>query len=281
MESTQGTSSPAIEDTNTVAEKVRCTNCKCWRTTDQYVGSKGVPVKRCKKCRDKDSKQKKRPEVVVKNKKRQNEKKYYVKYREKRRENDEQAYLKHNAEVAQKWRENNKEHVIAKARFRTIKSQAQKDGVVWSEDLTDEMCYTMMTSPCFYCNFISDATPNEIVRMDASGSYETSNIVSCCTSCKKSIFKRQKETTQQPRATQRSYTKGSNLPDDCAVNAADIPKYCYYIQADDKTGDGFVCSKHHPRNANTNKDWRTTRKRTVSTLNKFNSLLAYISTTAV
>lgn len=49
-------------------------------------------------CREKDAKQKKRPEVIEKRNKRQNEKKYYIKHREKKREENEQAYLKHNAE---------------------------------------------------------------------------------------------------------------------------------------------------------------------------------------
>ena len=169
--------------------KQKCTNCKCYRLVSDFIGKSGGIVKRCLKCREKDAKQKKRPDVIEKRNKRQNEKKYYIKHREKKREENEQDYLKHNAENMKKWCQNNKEH-LAKwrtqnfmQRFGCIKSQSQKKGIVWNEDLTDEMCYKMMTSNCFYCDFISDKSLNGIDRMDSMGSYEKKNVVSCCKNC--------------------------------------------------------------------------------------------------
>jgi hypothetical protein len=170
-------------------DKTRCTNCKCWRIPDDFVGKLGNVVKRCLKCREKDAKQKKRPDVLEKSRKRNNEKKYYVTHREKKREEDEGFFLEHNAEIMRKWCANNKEH-LAKwrtknfcNRFFSIKSQAQKKRIIWSDNLTDEICYKMMTSSCFYCGFISDETLNGIDRMDGMGSYEESNCVSCCKNC--------------------------------------------------------------------------------------------------
>jgi hypothetical protein len=167
----------------------QCTNCKVSRELKNFIGKSGGPVKRCLKCREKDAKQKKRPDVIEKTNKRNKEKKYYIKYRENKREENEEEYLKHNAEIMRKWCENNKEHLKAwrtqnfVQRFGAIKRQAQKKGIIWKEDLTDEMCYKMMTSNCFYCDYISDKSLNGIDRMDSLGNYEKKNTVSCCKIC--------------------------------------------------------------------------------------------------
>jgi hypothetical protein len=154
-------------------DKIKCTNCKCNRNETEFIGKSGNIVKRCLRCREKDVKQKKRPAVIEKRKQKQNENKYYIKYRQKRRSENEENYLKLNAETMKKWRENNKEHLSKwrtlnfTFRFCSIKQQAQKKGILWNEDLTDEMCYKMMTSNCFYCNFIPEKSLNGIDRMDS------------------------------------------------------------------------------------------------------------------
>jgi exonuclease VII large subunit len=128
-------------------DKSQCTNCKCYRIGSDFIGKSGNIVKRCLKCREKDAKQKKRPDIIEKRNKRQNEKKYYIKYREKKRAENEEDYLKHNAENMKKWCQNNKEHLAKwrtlnfSNRFYSIKQQAQKKGILWNEDLTDETCY--------------------------------------------------------------------------------------------------------------------------------------------
>jgi hypothetical protein len=168
---------------------IKCTNCKVSREQTDFIGKSGHIVKRCLRCREKDARQKKRPDVIEKRNKRQNEKKYYIKYREKKREENEEVYLKHNAEVGKNWRDNNKEHLKEwrtknfLSRFGGIKQQAQKKRILWNEDLTDEMCYKMMTSNCFYCNFIPDKSLNGIDRMDNNKGYTQSNVVSCCKNC--------------------------------------------------------------------------------------------------
>ncbi len=63
-------------------DKIRCTNCKCHRFPNEFIGKSGDTVKRCSKCRIKDDKQKQRPDVILKRNKRNSEKKYYVSYRE-------------------------------------------------------------------------------------------------------------------------------------------------------------------------------------------------------
>lgn len=169
--------------------KTKCTNCKWYRIHFDFIGKSGNIVKRCLKCREKDARQKKNPDVIEKRKKRQNEKKYYIKYREKKREENEEDYLKHNAKTAKIWRNNNKEHLAEWRtqhfvhRFGGIKQQAQKKGILWNEDLTDEMYYKMMTSKCFYCDYISDKSLNGIDRMDNTSGYEKKNTVSCCKNC--------------------------------------------------------------------------------------------------
>jgi len=121
---------------------------------------------------------------------RNKEKKYYVKYRETKRNENEQEYLQHNAEIQKTWRHNNEQHVASwktknvNYRLCAIKQQAKKKNIQWDDDtMTSEHCTKLMTSPCYYCAFISDDTVNGIDRMDATGYYTTSNCVSCCKNC--------------------------------------------------------------------------------------------------
>lgn len=427
-------------------EKQKCTNCKCNRLTNDFIGIKGNILKRCVKCRDKDSKRKLRPDIQEKARIRNNTNKYYIKHRENKRLENEEEYLKHNAENMRNWCKKNKKHLKEWRtknfcnRFYSMKSQAQIKGIVWNEDLTDEICYKMMTSNCFYCDFITDKTLNGIDRMDSAGSYEKSNTVSCCKDCNfikgsldpntfikrcnhiskyfngdgilnkdiwsdsisvsymsykyrsikkklpfkllnqdffeliskncyycnkensethengidrkdnsigyvidncvsccgqcnqmkgvlsdieyinickristynisntvgietpeiveciKRITKREKHEIikekiiiikQQPNKKrdiippaeeyipiQRTYTKGSNLPEDCPINSENIPKYCYYIPVTLSKGDGFCCSKSHPKHT---VNWYTTKSKKISIQDKLQQLLDYI-----
>lgn len=169
--------------------KIQCTNCKCHRIESDFIGKSGNRVKRCLKCREKDAKQKKRPDVMERKNERQREKKYYVEYRKKKREENEEEYLKNNAEIMKVWRQNNKQHLKEYKtqnfyrRFYCLKSKAQKRGILWNKDLTDEMCYKMMTSNCFYCDLVPDKSLNGLDRMDNSSGYEKKNTVGCCANC--------------------------------------------------------------------------------------------------
>lgn len=64
------------------------------------------------------------------------------------------------------------------------------------------------------------------------------------------------------------------LPDDCGVRHEDIPKYCYYKPASDKRGDKFVIDKHPAIVKEGKRTWSTTEKKTMSTYDKFQELLA-------
>jgi hypothetical protein len=169
--------------------KIRCKNCKCWRTPEDFIGKKGQEVKRCLKCREKDSKQKQKPEVREIRNKRQNEKQYYKIHREKKREENEEAYLKQNAEMAKIWRSKNKEHLAAlqtknlRARLAAIKQQANIKKIKWCDTMTNEVCKNLMESPCYYCNFKTEETLNGIDRIDSSSYYTINNCVSCCKKC--------------------------------------------------------------------------------------------------
>lgn len=177
-----------MNSTNT-QELVKCSNCKVSRTPENFIGKTGKTVKTCLKCREKDDRQKKRPDVIEKRNARGREKQYYKAYREKKREENEEEYLKHNAEIAKNWRNANKEHVAAwstnnfNRRLRAIKQQSQKKGIFWDPELTDEICREMMMNPCFYCDYISEKTLNGIDRMDNQDGYTVKNAVSCCKNC--------------------------------------------------------------------------------------------------
>jgi len=141
------------------------------------------------KCREKDARQKQKPEIIEKRNARQNEKKYYIEFRRKKRTENEEEFLKNNAVSAKNWRNNNLEHLSKyrtknfNIRLSSIKQQAAKKGYTWDELLTNKVCETFMTSPCFYCNFLSEETLNGIDRMDSAVHYKLSNCVSCCKVC--------------------------------------------------------------------------------------------------
>ena len=49
--------------------------------------------------------------------------------------------------------------------------------------MTDEVCYAMLKSPCYYCDFTSPNHLNGIDRMDNTVGYVLSNSVGCCKYC--------------------------------------------------------------------------------------------------
>lgn len=170
-------------------DKVQCTNCKCWRSQDQYIGKRGAVVKTCSACREKDARQKSKKDVKAKRNERGREKKYYETWRQKQRENDEEHFLAHNALIAKAWREKNKEHRSKWARnnlntrLTSIAQQARVKGIPWSNDMTDEVCENMVRAPCFYCSATVTDGLHGIDRMDNAKGYCTQNCVPCCKTC--------------------------------------------------------------------------------------------------
>ncbi len=169
--------------------KHQCSNCKCWRLPESFIGQGGQIVKRCLKCREKDRKQKKKPEVIAKRNERQRQKKYYVQYRKKKKEENEEEYLQHNASIMKAWRDKNSQHL---KRYRTknvnsrltgMRQQAQKKGLEWSIQMTRDICESLMRSPCVYCGFLSNETLNGIDRLDSKVGYSVDNCVGCCKVC--------------------------------------------------------------------------------------------------
>jgi hypothetical protein len=94
-----------------MADLIKCSNCPRRCPAEAFVGRSGATVKRCQKCRDKDAKQKKRPDLVAKRNARQRERKYYTAHRAKKRTEDEAGYLAHNAAIMRAWVSRNKDHL--------------------------------------------------------------------------------------------------------------------------------------------------------------------------
>jgi hypothetical protein len=167
----------------------QCSHCKVFRLQDNFIGKSGNIIKRCLNCRERDEIHKKQPAIALKINKHQREARRDIKYRENKRAKDEDAYLKNNAIKHNEWYRKNQTHCSEYAtnnfasRFRGIKQQAQNKKIIWNDDLTDEICYQLMTAQCFYCQFKSEKTLNGIDRMDSSKNYEKSNCVSCCKIC--------------------------------------------------------------------------------------------------
>jgi hypothetical protein len=130
---------------------------------------------------------KQKPEVRERRNQRQRDKAYYKTWRAKKRAENEAAFLARNAETMKAWRMNNTERLAAwrtknvTFRLSGIKQQARIKGLDFHLD--DEACKVMMTSPCFYCGFLSDDTVNGIDRMDNFEMYTSSNCVTCCKTC--------------------------------------------------------------------------------------------------
>lgn len=169
--------------------KTKCSNCRVPRTAEHFVGKRGGVVKRCLKCREKDDKQKRKPENVKKNNKRQRENQYWKKYVEKKRREDEEGYLVHRALTHKAWVARNKDHVKrwskmnVGVRLTGAKQQARVKGIAWT--VTDEVCKAMVKAPCAYCHCPVTDTLHGITRMDTDAEYSVEN---CVTSCKQCTF---------------------------------------------------------------------------------------------
>ena len=168
--------------------KQQCTNCKCWREPTDFIGVKGDIVKRCLKCREKDKRQGKRPEVRERKNALQREKKYYQDYRERKRAENEEEYLAHNAEIASTWRNKNATHWAdwrtrnIASRLGSAKSQAQIKKIEWT--ITDDLAKKIMTDKCEYCDYLeTETTLNGINRLDVRGDFTPENVVPACTTC--------------------------------------------------------------------------------------------------
>lgn len=111
------------------------------------------------------------------------------KYRARKRAKDEPGYLKHNAKVMREWRRTHKEEWARwcandpNYRLTGIRREGVKKGYGWGADMTDEVCYAMMKSGCFYCDFTSPDYLNGIDRLDNTVGYVLSNSVRCCKFC--------------------------------------------------------------------------------------------------
>lgn len=150
--------------------RIRCTNCKCWREPASYVGKRGDVVKRCVKCREKDARQKKRPDVILKRNERYKQKRYDIAWREKKRNEDEAAFLRRNADTHRHWLRRNKEKVYAYQRnnwnvkLYTMKYSARTRKISWNID--DKLANDLVCGDCFYCGIAPLESFNGIDRVD-------------------------------------------------------------------------------------------------------------------
>lgn len=169
----------------------RCTNCSRGpQPLSAFASAEdaSVLVKRCAKCRAKDAKQKKRPDVRAKSYARAKEKKYFVKYVKKRRAKDPEAYQAYRAECSATFREKNPEYMSAykknnlSCRVSIIKTNAKKRDI--AVDMTDDELAAIVSGDCVYCGKVSEPGDfNGADRVDSTLAYVPSNVVSCCFLC--------------------------------------------------------------------------------------------------
>jgi hypothetical protein len=68
--------------------------------------------------------------------------------------------------------------------------------------------------------------------------------------------------------------KHKNRPEN--LDISNIPKYCYYVKATASKGDAFCCTKLHPKQKESRKDWTTTKSKKVSIEDKYKQLMEYL-----
>jgi hypothetical protein len=177
---------------NETAETMRkCTNCcRGPQPLGEFASARdaSVLVKRCAKCRAKDGKQKRKPEVREIRNARGREHKYYETYREKKREENEEEFLKHNTDVMKAWRDKHPEYHkalqknVLSVRVSILKSSSKVRCI--RVDLTDDEISAIVLGDCVYCGKPSEPGDfNGVDRMDSAKGYEKINAVSCCQTC--------------------------------------------------------------------------------------------------
>jgi len=116
---------------------------------------------------------------------------YWMKSREnKLNELGVEGYLKHNAEIAKKWREKNKDK-MEEANENKINSMECNYGVYKRSandknlpfEITEEEYSIIVVDNCRYCGGLQDRGFNGIDRIDSRLGYTVENCVSCCKMC--------------------------------------------------------------------------------------------------
>lgn len=82
------------------------------------------------------------------------------------------------------------------------------------------------------------------------------------------------ETTKKLREYGR---KADVLPPNCGVTLDEIPKYCYYKPASDKRGDKFLIERHPKLLEEGKRQWATPEKKTLTTKEKFDLMIAKLN----
>ena len=166
----------------------RCTNCSRGPQPLEAFTKDGKVMKRCLKCREKDSNRAKRPDVREKKYAANKRNKPWIAYRQRQREQGERAFLDHNNEVARNWRANNNEHV--REWYRTnlnfnwdanMRSAREKGITV---ELSEEEFKGLMQQLCGYCGFLDEKKGfGGVDRLNSKLHYTKDNTMSCCKTC--------------------------------------------------------------------------------------------------
>lgn len=157
-----------------------------------FIGQKSA-TNNCFMCRDKCAKNDKRLERRRVRNERARVKGYQKAYRARKLAEDPVGYRTQLASNQKTWCDENREHVRDYrnnnfySRLYSLKYEARSRRVEWGVDLTDEMCYKMITGRCTYCNIAPDEKDLQslhgIDRIDNTIGYTVENTTGCCGTC--------------------------------------------------------------------------------------------------
>lgn len=122
---------------------------------------------------------------------------------------------------------------------------------------------------------IEDKDNNDVFQQSKKRLRDEYEAIKCCILHKMNIEYTPTSITCVPnyenlnieRNTLPGRKKKSTLPEDCGVDAKDIPSYCHYRPASKSRGDFFVIDIPHQ------KPWYSTSSRSTTTLEKYNKMI--------
>ena len=137
-----------------------------------------------------------------------------------------------------------------------------------------------------YVRWVLQNHPDMAVYCDTTGCLENQDVLSKLSDTERKFyeqfsFREQDDPYNEVKSsTLRKRSVNSRLPPDCGVTEDMLPRYCSYQPATDKRGDAFTIEGHPKLRELGRKTHKTSEKRSMSTLQKYNDMMDLMKTWA-